>query len=68
MKIGTDNVHNVSNMFVEKETSNSFIALRSETINDTEKEGVDRLFQMMIALRQQVILRRKYENESIYSA
>lgn len=58
----------VSNMFVEKETTNSFIALRSETINDTEKEGVDRLFKMMIALRQQVILRRKYENESILNA
>lgn len=40
-----------SNMFVEKETSNSFITLKSETINDTEKEGVDRLFKMMIALR-----------------
>ena len=52
----------VPNMFVEKETSNSFITLKNETINDTEKEGVDRLFKMMIALRQQVILRRKYEN------
>jgi DNA-binding XRE family transcriptional regulator len=55
----------ITDMFVEKETTNSFIALRSETINDTEKEGVDRLFKMMIALRQQVILRRKHDNESI---
>lgn len=58
----------VSDMFVEKEPTNSFIALRSEAINDTEKEGVDRLFKMMIALRQQVILRRKFENESIHNA
>ncbi len=59
----------VTDMFIEKETTNSFIALRSEAINDTEKEGVDRLFKMMIALRQQVILRRKYENESaVYNA
>jgi transcriptional regulator with XRE-family HTH domain len=58
----------VSNMFVEKESSNSYTALRSETINDAEKEGVDILFKMMIALRQQVILRRKYLNESGYNA
>jgi transcriptional regulator with XRE-family HTH domain len=58
----------IAEMFVEKETTNSFIALRSEALNDTEKEGVDRLFKMMIALRQQVILRRKYENESINNA
>lgn len=54
---------NISDMFVEQEDNNSFIALRSEAINDTEKEGVDILFKMMIALRQQVILRKKYENE-----
>jgi transcriptional regulator with XRE-family HTH domain len=54
---------NISDMFVEQEDNNSFIALRSEAINDTEREGVDKLFKMMIALRQQVILRKKYENE-----
>ena len=59
---------NITDMFVEKEAANSFIALRSEAINDTEKEGVDRLFKMMIALRQQVILRRKHENEPIHNA
>lgn len=58
----------IAEMFIEKETKNSFIALRSEAINDTEKEGVDRLFKMMIALRQQVILRRKYESKSINNA
>lgn len=58
----------ITNMFIEKEEINSFIALRSEALNDTEKEGVDKLFKMMIALRQQVILRRKYENEPVHSA
>lgn len=58
----------ITDMFVEKETTNSFIALRSEALNYTEKEGVDRLFKMMIALRQQVILRRKHENESVHNA
>ena len=58
----------ITDMFVEKETSNSFIALRSEAFNETEKEGMDKLFKMMIALRQQVILRSKYENESVHKA
>ncbi|WP_353097640.1 hypothetical protein [Tissierella praeacuta] len=55
-------------MFVEKEETNSFVALRSETLNDNEKEGVDKLFKMMISLRQQIMLRRKFENESINNA
>lgn len=58
---------NVTDVFVEKEVTNSFIALRSETLNDIEKEGVDKLFKMMIALRQQVMLRRKFD-ESINNA
>ncbi len=58
---------NVTDVFVEKEVTNSFIALRSATLNDVEKEGVDKLFKMMISLRQQVMLRRKFD-ESINNA
>ncbi|WKY46086.1 helix-turn-helix domain-containing protein [Eubacteriaceae bacterium ES2] len=58
----------ITQMFIEKEETNSFIALRSAALNDTEKDGVDILFKMMIALRQQVTLRRKYENEPVHSA
>ena len=58
----------VADMFVEKESSNSFIALRSEALNDIEKEGVETLFKMMIALRQQVILRKKFESENANNA
>lgn len=47
-----------------KELSPSFVALRSETLNEAEEEGVDKLFKMMISLRQQIMLRRKFENES----
>ncbi len=53
----------ITDMFVENEKANSFIALRSETLSDNEKEGVDKLFNMMLSLRQQVLLRRKFENE-----
>lgn len=51
-------------MFFEKERTNSFIALRSEALSDSEKEGVDRIFKMMLSLRQQILLRSSFENES----
>jgi len=54
----------ITDMFVEKEQSQSFIALRSESMNEVEKEGVDTLLGMMFALRQQILLRRKFEHES----
>lgn len=53
----------ITDMFVEKEETNSFIALRSEALSEGEKEGVDRLFKMMLTLRQQILLRRKFEDE-----
>jgi DNA-binding XRE family transcriptional regulator len=54
----------ITDMFVEKEQSQSFIALRSESMNDVEREGVDNLLSMMFALRQQILLRRKFEHVS----
>jgi transcriptional regulator with XRE-family HTH domain len=50
-----------SEMFVETENKRSFIALRSEVVNEYEKEGVDHLFSMMLTLRQHIILRSKYD-------
>ncbi len=54
----------ITDMFMEKEHSGSFVALRSESMNEIEKEGVDTLLGMMFALRQQILLRRKFEHES----
>jgi transcriptional regulator with XRE-family HTH domain len=54
----------LTEMFVEKERTNSFVALRSEALSDSEKEGVEKLFTMMLSLRQQVKLRSSFENES----
>lgn len=54
----------ITEMFVEKERTNSFVALRSETLSESEKEGVEKLFTMMLALRQQIQLRSSFENES----
>ncbi len=53
----------ITDMFVEKDQSQSFVALRlrSESMNEIEKEGVDTLLSMMFALRQQILLRRKFE-------
>ncbi len=54
----------ITEMFVEKERTNSFVALRSEALSDSEKEGVEKLFTMMLSLRQQIQLRSSFENES----
>lgn len=54
----------ITDMFTEKHEENSFVAMRSETLSDSEKEGVDKLFTMMLSLRQQILLRSKFENES----
>ena len=53
----------ITDMFVDKPESNSFVALRGEALSESEKEGVDQLFSMMLTLRQQILLRRKFENE-----
>ncbi|MTI65596.1 MAG: helix-turn-helix domain-containing protein [Firmicutes bacterium] len=58
----------ITNMFIEKEKKNSFIALRSEALSENEKKGVDKLFKMMLSLRQQILLREKFENESTNKA
>jgi transcriptional regulator with XRE-family HTH domain len=55
----------ITDMFIEKQETNSFIALRSEAISENEKQGVDKLFTMMLALRQQILLRSRFENEYI---
>lgn len=54
---------NITDMFINREENNSFIALRSEVLSDSEKEGVEGLFTMMLSLRQQILLRRKFEIE-----
>lgn len=54
----------ITEMFVEQEQSNSFVALRGANLSEAEKEGVDTLLSMMLALRQQIILRRKFERAS----
>jgi transcriptional regulator with XRE-family HTH domain len=58
----------ITDVFLEKEKTSSFIALLSETLSTSEKEGVDTLFKMMLSLRQQILLRGKFENESINKA
>lgn len=53
----------VTDMFEEKQKTNAFVALRSETLTESEREGVDKLFTMMLTMRQQILLRSKFENE-----
>lgn len=53
----------LTEMFVTKESTNSFVALRGEALNENEQKGVDELFTMMLSLRQQIQLRSSFENE-----
>lgn len=55
----------ITDMFIEKQETNSFVAMRSEALSDSEKEGVEKLFTMMLSLRQQILLRSKFEDESL---
>jgi len=56
----------LTDLIVEKKNTSTFVALRSETLSDDEREGVDKLFTMMLSLRQQILLRSKFENERNY--
>lgn len=49
----------IPDLYVGKHQNVSFVALRSEVLDENEKEGVDTLFRMMLSLRQQIVLRRK---------
>ncbi|OWZ83250.1 helix-turn-helix transcriptional regulator [Natranaerobius trueperi] len=53
----------VTDTFVETERTGSFTAMRSEALSENEKEGVEKLITMMLSLRQQLVLRSKFENE-----
>ena len=54
----------ITDMFVEKQETNSFVALQSETLSESEKDGVEKLFTMMLTLRQQIILRSKADEKT----
>jgi len=42
--------------------NNIFSKLKNQTINKSEKDGLEKMFKMMIWLRQQIRLRKLYEN------
>ena len=54
----------ITEMFVERERAQSFASLCSEAMSDEEKEGIDALFTMMVSLRQQILLRSRFEQGS----
>ena len=55
----------ITDLFVENKKTNTFIALHSEALNKNEKEGVEKLFNMMLSLRQQIYIRTKFDNETV---
>lgn len=48
-------------MFVCKEGTNSLHTFRSRALNEVEEKGIEQLLKMMSSLRQQIMLRRKFE-------
>jgi hypothetical protein len=43
--------------------NNKFVDLRTEALDEIEKEGLERLYQMMFALRQQKNIRESFEGD-----
>ena len=48
-------------MFICKEGINSLHRFRSGTLNEVEEKGIEQLLKMMSSLRQQIMLREKFE-------
>ena len=46
---------------------NNFKTLLNQTKTETEKEGLSKLFMMLISIRQQILLRKSMEKENKYS-
>ena len=40
-----------------------FIDLRTEALDEIEKEGIEKLYEMMLSLRQQKNIRESFDNE-----
>lgn len=51
----------ISEMFICKEGINSLHTFRSGALNEVEERGIERLLKMKSSLRQQIMLRRKFE-------
>lgn len=48
-------------MFICKERTNLLHTFRSGALNEVEEKGIEQLLKMMSSLRQQIMLRRKFE-------
>lgn len=53
----------LAQIFVEQEEEPSDLALHRESLDEEDRDGFDRLLSMMLALRQQLMLRKAYEHE-----
>lgn len=51
----------IAEIFICKEETNSLHTFRSGALNKVEEKGIEQLIKMMCSLRQQIMLRRKFE-------
>jgi hypothetical protein len=64
--IDREYIANIIEDYTENETANFFVKLKNEIVSNSEKEGLEILFKMMIAIRQQIRLRQEYENSKMF--
>jgi transcriptional regulator with XRE-family HTH domain len=53
----------ISQLFYDEVDNASFAALRSENLSEEEKEGVEALYTMILALQQQIMLSKALRHE-----
>lgn len=51
----------IEEMFICREEINSLHKFRTGALNEVEEKGIEQLLKMMCSLRQQILLRRKFE-------
>ena len=51
----------ISEMFICKKETNSLHTFRTGTLNEVEEKVIEQILKMMSALRQQIMLKRKFE-------
>lgn len=55
----------VTTLYTVKKVNNSTLDLKSEVLYENEKQGIDKLFTMMTAIRQQILIRKSFEKGNL---
>lgn len=53
----------IENLFVDQMKPSVYTAFRGQNLTSQEQDGVDHLFEMMLAIKKQILLRRALHHE-----